>query len=115
MSVPDKQELIELFEYARPRVIQSMELRHCPHAGFYNPVDERCNFCHQGMECIWMNQNDELVDLEQKSLEELRQQLLIAVDFVDSSLSPHHLSRRKCQCDNCNWLRKVQETLARLA
>lgn len=30
MSVPDKQELIELFEYARPRVIQSMELRHCP-------------------------------------------------------------------------------------
>jgi hypothetical protein len=58
-----------------------------------------------------MNQNDELVAVEKKSIAELKQQLLIAVDFIDSSLSPHHLSRRQCQCDNCVWLRKVQAAL----
>ncbi|MDF0533056.1 hypothetical protein KDN34_02455 [Shewanella yunxiaonensis] len=113
MPEPDKRELIALFEYARPRIIQSMELRHCPHSGFYNPVDDECTFCHQGMECVWMNRNDNLVALEEKSIEELKQQLLMAVDFVDANLTPHHLSRRKCDCDNCAWLRKVEETLAR--
>lgn len=77
----------------------------------FNDSDEQCLTCHQGMECIWMNQNDELVAVEKKSIAELKQQLLIAVDFIDSSLSPHHLSRRQCQCDNCVWLRKVQEAL----
>lgn len=112
MSAPDKAQLIALFTFARSRIIKSMELRHCPHSGFYNSVDEQCIHCHQGMECVWMNHNDELVSLEQKSVDELRQQLLIAVDFVDSSLSPHHLSRRQCQCENCQWLRDVNKVLA---
>ncbi|BDM63228.1 hypothetical protein NFHSH190041_06800 [Shewanella sp. NFH-SH190041] len=111
MTAPDKAQLIELYEFARKRVVQSMELRHCPHAGFYNPTDEQCLFCHQGMECVWMNHNDELVSLADKSVEELKQQLLIAVDFIDSSLTPYHLSRRQCQCENCVWLRKVQAVL----
>ncbi|MCH1920031.1 hypothetical protein L9G15_11365 [Shewanella sp. A3A] len=113
MPEPDKHELITLFEYARPRIIKSMELRHCPHSGFYNAVDERCTFCHQGMECLWMNRNDDLVALEQKSVAELRQQLLMAVEFVDASLTPHHLSRRQCQCDNCQWLKQVEKALAK--
>ncbi|PIW60042.1 MULTISPECIES: hypothetical protein [Shewanella] len=103
--------LIELLEYPRKRILQSMEVTHCPHAVFFNDSDEQCLTCHQGMECIWMNQNDELVAVEKKSIAELKQQLLIAVDFIDSSLSPHHLSRRQCQCDNCVWLRKVQAAL----
>ncbi|MBT1444214.1 hypothetical protein KJI95_06700 [Shewanella sp. JM162201] len=111
MTAQNREKLIELFEFARKRIIQSMELRHCPHAGFYNSVDERCLYCHQGMECIWMNHNDELVALEQKSDEDLKQQLLIAVDFVDSNLSPYHLTRRKCQCENCQWLKQVNEVL----
>jgi hypothetical protein len=90
MTAQNKEKLIELFDFARRRIIQSMELRHCPHAGFYNSVDERCIHCHQGMECVWMNHNDELVTLEEKTEEQLKQQLLIAVDFVDSNLSPYH-------------------------
>ncbi|GGI78384.1 hypothetical protein [Shewanella gelidii] len=111
MSQLDKALLIELFEYPRKRIIQSMELRQCPHAGFFNKADEECIYCHQGMECVWMNHNDELVDLQEKSVDDLKQQLLIAVDYIDSNLSPHHLSRRQCQCENCVWLKKVQATL----
>ncbi|MCH1930914.1 hypothetical protein L9G16_12020 [Shewanella sp. A25] len=104
--------LIELLEFPRKRILQSMEVRHCPHAVFYNKNDEQCLTCHQGMECIWINHNDELVAVEKKSVAELKQQLLIAVDFIDSSLTPHHLSRRQCQCENCLWLRKVQRALS---
>lgn len=111
MTTLDRSQLIELYEFARKRIIKSMELRHCPHAGFYNPTDEQCLFCHQDMECLWMNRNDELVDLEQKSVEELRQQLLAAEEFIRASLTPYHLSRRKCQCENCLWLRKAQDVL----
>lgn len=111
MTEPDKALLIELLEYPRKRIVQSMELKFCPHAGFFNSTDPQCIHCHQGMECIWMNHNDELVAVERKSIQELRQQLLIAVDFIDSSLTPHHLSRRNCECENCVWLRRVQKVL----
>jgi len=112
MTELDKALLIELLDYPRKRIVQSMELKACPHAGFFNTSDEQCLNCHQGMECIWMNHNDELVAVEQKSIKELKQQLLIAVDFIDSSLTPHHLSRRNCECENCVWLRKAQRVLA---
>ncbi|MCL1141199.1 hypothetical protein [Shewanella gaetbuli] len=111
MANISKTDLIQLFEFPRKRILQSMEVTHCPHAVFYNHSDEQCITCHQGEECLWMNHNDELVSMEDKSIDDLKQQLLVAVDFVDSSLTPHHLSRRNCQCDNCVWLRKVQQTL----
>ncbi|GGB46501.1 hypothetical protein K8B83_05265 [Shewanella inventionis] len=107
----DKAELIQLFTFPRARILQSMEVTHCPHAVFFNHSDEECITCHQGEECLWINHNDEMVALEMKSVDELKQQLLIAVDFIDSNLSPHHMSRRKCQCENCRWLRQVQLTL----
>ena len=73
----NKTDLIQLFSFPRQRILQSMEVTHCPHAVF----------------------------------DQLKQQLLIAVDYIDSNLSPHHMSRRKCQCENCRWLRQVQMTL----
>ena len=108
----DKARLIELLAFPRKRILQSMEMRSCPHAGFYNAKDEQCLNCHQEMECVWMNHNDELVAVEEKSVTEIKQQLLIADDFVDSSLTPYHLSRRDCECDNCTWLKKTQKFLA---
>lgn len=107
----EKQQLIELLNYPRMRIVQSMELKQCPHAGFFNDSDEKCLNCHQGMECVWTNHNDELVAVEEKPVSELKQQLLIAVDFIDSSLTPHHLSRLNCECENCVWLRKAQKVL----
>jgi len=107
----NKSELIQLLKFPRQRILQSMEVTHCPHAVFFNRNDEQCMTCHQGEECLWINHNDEMVALELKSIDQLKQQLLIAVDFIDSNLSPHHMSRRMCQCDNCCWLRQVQMTL----
>ncbi|MCE9679275.1 hypothetical protein LZP69_08815 [Shewanella sp. AS1] len=111
MEEAEKALLISLLEYPRKRIVESMDLKFCPHAGFYNTTDMQCIHCHQGMECVWMNRNDELVAVERKSVKELKQQLLIAVDFIDSTLTPHHLSRRNCECDNCVWLRKVQQVI----
>ncbi|MCW3171357.1 hypothetical protein [Shewanella subflava] len=111
MSNINKADLIQLFDFPRSRILKSMEVTHCPHAVFFNASDEQCITCHQGEECVWINHNDEMVAMEEKSIEDLKQQILVAVDFVDSSLSPHHLSRRNCQCENCVWLRQVQLTL----
>ena len=107
----DKAQLIALYEFARKRIIQSMDLRLCPHAGFYNRNDDQCTLCEQNLECVWMNGNDNLVSLKDKSIEQLKQQLLIAVDFIDANLTPYHLSRRHCECENCTWLREVQNAL----
>lgn len=112
MTQVNKALLIELLDYPRKRIAQSMELKSCPHAGFFNSSDEQCQNCYQGMECVWMNGNDELVAVEEKSVQEIKQQLLIAVDYIDSSLTPHHLSRRNCECENCVWLRRAQKVLA---
>lgn len=111
----EKSDLIQLFKFPRQRILQTMEVTHCPHAVFYNRSDEQCITCHQGEECLWINHNDEMVAMEKKSMEDLKQQLLVAVDFVDSLLTPQHLSRRNCQCDNCTWLKEVNQTLAKLS
>lgn len=113
MNRPEKSQLIELYEFARKRIIKSMDLQGCPHAGFYNSSDENCISCDQNLECVWMNHNDELVSLQDKSVEQLEQQLLIAVDFIDSNLTPYHLSRHHCECENCTWLRQVQKIMDR--
>ena len=94
MSKLDKALLIELFEFPRKRVVQSMELRHCPHAGFFNPTDEQCIYCHQGMECVWMNHNDELVALEEKSEEELDMKMRAQKNAGLSILRSKSLMRR---------------------
>jgi hypothetical protein len=112
MTQVDKSLLIGLLDYPRKRILQSMELKSCPHAGFINCNDEQCLHCHQEMECAWMNHNDEFVAVEEKSVQYIKQQLLIAVDFIDSSLTPYHLSRRSCECENCVWLRRAQKVLA---
>lgn len=52
MPAPDKALLIELLEFPRKRILQSMEVTHCPHAVFFNDSDEQCLTFHQGMECI---------------------------------------------------------------
>jgi hypothetical protein len=111
MSSLEYKDLLPLFDFPRRRILQSMDVYHCPHAVFYNQRDERCITCHQGEECLWMNRNDALISLERKPINELKQQLLIAVDYIDANLTPHHLSRRDCDCDNCNWRNRVQQAL----
>lgn len=38
MTELDKAQLIELLAYPRKRIVQSMELKFCPHAGFLIPA-----------------------------------------------------------------------------
>ncbi|BDY03327.1 MULTISPECIES: hypothetical protein [Ferrimonas] len=112
-AAPTVAELVELLNYPRNKMRDNMDVRFCPHAVFYNPVDERCIYCHQGMECKWLNHNDELVAVERKSMKEFRRELTLACDYVEAQLTPAHLSRRACSCDNCKWLERVRVVLSK--
>ena len=112
MKEMDKLLLIELLDYPRKRIGQSMDLISCSHAGFLNTSDKQCLDCHQRMECTWMNHNDELVDVEEKSVKEIKRQLLIAVDVIESGLTLTHLAKKHCECENCVWLGKVRTALS---
>lgn len=107
----DKAQLADLLAYPRRKMRDNMDVRFCPHAVFYNPVDERCIYCHQDMECKWLNRNDELVSPEEKSIEALRRELVKAMDYVEAQLTAAHLNRRSCGCDNCVWLNQVRRLL----
>ncbi|SHI24991.1 hypothetical protein [Ferrimonas marina] len=107
-----REELAELLAYPRRKMRDNMDVRFCPHAAFYNPVDERCIYCHQDMECKWLNHNDELVSIEDKSDEDIKRELTKAMDYVEAQLTAAHLNRRACTCDNCNWLNRVRKVLA---
>lgn len=104
-------ELGDLLAYPRRKMRDNMDVRFCPHAVFYNPVDERCIYCHQDMECKWLNRNDEMVSLEGREPADIRRELTAAMDYVEAQLSASHLNRRACSCDNCNWLNKVRKVL----
>ncbi|GLP97295.1 hypothetical protein [Paraferrimonas sedimenticola] len=114
MTVP-KSELIALLDFPRRKMLAMMELGECPHNGFFDLSDLRCQTCHQGSECRWVNHNDQCVDLDSKTLEDLQQQILKAADFIDASLDLDHQYRESCQCDNCRWLTKANKTLTALA
>lgn len=105
------QQIAELMAYPRSKMRDNMDVRFCPHATFYNPVDEQCTYCHQGMECKWLNHNDELISIENKSEEDIRRELTKAMDYVEAQLTASHLNRRACHCDNCVWLGKVRKLL----
>ncbi|WP_035387338.1 hypothetical protein [Ferrimonas senticii] len=107
----DRSDLAELLAYPRRKMRDNMDTRFCKHAAFYNPVDTECTYCHQEMECKWLNHNDELISIENKSDDDLRRELTKAMDYVEAQLTAAHLNRRACGCDNCAWLGKVRKLL----
>ncbi|MBY5992991.1 hypothetical protein [Ferrimonas balearica] len=107
----DTATLADLLAYPRRKMRDNMDVRFCPHAVFYNPVDDRCIYCHQDMECKWLNHNDEMVAIERKEPEDIRRELVKALDYVEAQLTAAHLNRRACTCDNCVWLEKVRRVL----
>ncbi|QIZ77809.1 hypothetical protein [Ferrimonas lipolytica] len=107
----DRTGLSELMAYPRRKMRDNMDVRFCKHAVFYNPVDEECTYCHQDMECKWLNHNDELISLDDKTDDDIRRELTKAMDYVEAQLTAAHLNRRACTCDNCSWLAKVRSLL----
>ncbi|GLS82401.1 hypothetical protein [Paraferrimonas haliotis] len=109
-----KSELIKLLDFPRQKMTASMELHQCAHNGFFDETDIRCRTCYQGGECTWVNHNDKLVALEDKTLSDLTAQIVLAMDFIDATLEPEHEYQLKCQCDNCSWLTQANNALRAL-
>jgi len=113
----DRARIIGLLIEIRGLVRSSIEVEHCPHAGFYDGEDRRCQACAGAPECRWLNDNDELVALERKSMSELADALGFAIDRVDIEVRRWGHAPRRCPCRICTWLRdaRARERAARQA
>lgn len=108
MDLDNKQQFITLLKVAKQQLNQSLQIRDCQYSGFYQVSEDDCLFCEKSMECTWVNKMD---DFERFDISALKQQLLIASDFVRAKLTPYHLSRKQCDCGHCLWLKQSQTLL----
>lgn len=100
-----KEEIIKALVFPRAVIRGEIALEECPHAGNFSPQDIACQECHCGAECEWLFSNDELVALEEKSLDELEGALEFAVGYVDARIMRLGHEVTNCHCRTCAWLR----------
>ncbi|MEJ2643889.1 MAG: hypothetical protein P8180_02975 [Gammaproteobacteria bacterium] len=102
--------VVNLLDFPRYQVREYLDLSGCPHSGYYDGHDPRCRNCEFGMECQWLNRNDEIATLKQQRLEELDNALDLAICYVESRATGWGHDTRTCHCDSCEWLREARRT-----
>ncbi|HKJ08861.1 MAG TPA: hypothetical protein VKA76_07235 [Gammaproteobacteria bacterium] len=102
--------VVNLLDFPRYQVREYLDLSGCPHSGYYDAHDRRCRDCEFGMECEWLNRNDEIATLKQQRLEELDKALDLGICYVQSRATGWGHDTRACHCDSCEWLREAQRT-----
>ncbi|MDH5230939.1 MAG: hypothetical protein OEY38_12810 [Gammaproteobacteria bacterium] len=100
--------VIEAFALPRAIIRDSIELDHCPHSGNYDPADVRCQDCDMGEDCSWLCNNDEIVQLEKRTVDRLLTELEFAQDYVNAQVAYHEHPQQECSCAACSWLRNVR-------
>lgn len=100
-----KEEIIKALVFPRAMIRGEIAIDDCPHAGNFSSQDVVCQECHCGAECEWLFSNDELVALEEKSLEELEGALEFAVGYVDARIMYLGHEATNCRCHACRWLK----------
>lgn len=100
-----KEEIIKALVFPRAMIRGEIAIEECPHAGNFCWQDVACQRCDCGAECEWLFSNDELVALEEKSLEELEGALEFAVGYVDARITRLGHESANCRCHACTWLK----------
>ncbi|MFZ0256939.1 MAG: hypothetical protein WAN46_15140 [Gammaproteobacteria bacterium] len=100
-----KEEIIKALGFPRAVICGAISIEECPHAGNFSPQDVECKNCRCGAECEWLFSNDELVALEEKSLDELEGALEFAVGYVDARIMRLGHQTTNCHCHACTWLK----------
>lgn len=96
--------VLDLLHYPRGVFQDGQDLDDCSHGGFYNEARKDCELCEQLSQCRWLLSNDdEFVDLTQRTTEQLLDALRYARDQVWMNMLPvpHKFS---CKCEACSWL-----------
>ncbi|MGA7802316.1 MAG: hypothetical protein WCC36_16075 [Gammaproteobacteria bacterium] len=102
--------VINLLDFPRFQVREYLDLDGCAHSGNYDRDDRECRQCGFGMECEWLNRNDEIAMLKQRRLEELDHALDTAISYVQARAAGWEHDTRTCHCDSCEWLREAEHT-----
>ena len=106
-----RQKFIEAMTYPRILMAAHIDANDCPMHRYYNPEHGSCQACEQGIECHWLNQNDEFSALVNQPMEALVATFEFSVDYVDAYLSRENHSLRFCACDSCMWLRDARRLI----
>ena len=101
--------IIEALTYPRIMLLANLEADDCPQNRYFNPGHPRCQLCHQGEECHWLNCNDEFSVLAKKPIDKLHDALLFSIDYVDAQCSDQGHNVRRCACESCEWIRHARQ------
>lgn len=100
-----KEQIMKALEFPRAVICGAISTEECPHAGNFSPQDVGCKDCRCSAECEWLFSNDELVALEEKSLDELEGALEFALGYVDARIMRLGHQTTNCHCHACTWLK----------
>lgn len=108
-----KGEILEVLEYPRRYIGTQLKSNDCIHGGFYNLHDPRCLDCESGAECHWLNENDECIAMEMKSIPRLIASLEFSLEYMDCRLAEWGHNIGECQCESCQWMRQAENVYQR--
>lgn len=106
-----KEKLLQAFDYPNDYVKTGIGLKSCAHGGHYDKNDKACALCDSVEECLWLQKNDECVDRESKSQDDLFKSLQFPLDYIDMQLAKAGHNIGLCSCDACSWLRETEALL----
>lgn len=103
-----KSDVIDLLEFPRRLLQDSVLIEDCPHAGNFAPADPACRVCETRAECEWLHHNDACAALGSKPIDAAIDALGVAMLYVDARVTHARHRRRGCKCEVCAWLRKAR-------
>lgn len=103
-----KGDILAALDYPRQYIGMQLKSNECIHGGFFNKHDAQCLECDSRFECRWLNENDECVALEKKSVEKLINSLEFSLEYIDGRIADWGHNIGECQCDSCQWLKQAE-------
>ncbi len=98
------QDYIKLLQYPFNYFSGHCKTSRCQHGGFYNALAKDCRSCQDGNRCQWLNTHHQFVNLEQRSLRELKTAIDQAIFLISHDIEQHAID---CYCDACQWFENV--------
>lgn len=105
-----RSDLIAALEYSRGWIEKSLDLHTCQHGGFFQGKATDCQNCANEEGCQWLAHNDQFIDLQFKSYDDLRKSLEYSASLIVSEMSRLR-HEDDCECETCSWLHRTYKLL----
>jgi hypothetical protein len=103
-----RRKILDVLVYPRQVAMANVDLSACPHSGFFEALDARCQECSKNYECDWLNSTDEFNELAEKPMEFLYRALAFGIDYVDARTAQQDHDPEICECESCQWVRDAR-------